>query len=45
MFTRSSKPVRIIGDPDNQRPGKWSSIVYYMDKKNATLKRRQNIYN
>ena len=39
MFTRRSKPVRIIGDPDNQRPDKWSSIVYYMDKNNATLKR------
>jgi hypothetical protein len=45
MFTRRSKPVRIIGDPDNQRPDKWSSIVYYMDKNNATLKRRQNNYN
>jgi len=44
MFARRSKPVRIIGDPDNQRPHKGSSIVYYMDKK-ATLKRYQNSYN
>ena len=44
MFTRRSKPFRIIGDRDNQRPGKWSSIVYHMDKNNATSKRCQNIY-
>jgi len=26
-FTRRTKPVRIIGHPDNQRPDKWSSTV------------------
>ena len=24
MFTGRAKPIRIIGVPDNQRPGKWS---------------------
>jgi len=27
MFTRRAKPVRMIGDPNNQRPDKWSSTV------------------
>jgi hypothetical protein len=27
MFTRRAKPVRMIDDPDNQRPDKWSSPV------------------
>jgi len=27
MFTRRVKPIRMIGDPDNQRPEKWSSTV------------------
>jgi len=27
MFTRRAKPIQIIGDPDNQRPDKWSSTV------------------
>jgi len=27
MFTRRAKPIRIIGDPDNERPDKWSSTV------------------
>jgi len=27
MFTRRVKPIRIIGDPDNKRPDKWSSTV------------------
>ena len=44
MFARRSKPVRIIGDPDNQRPDKGSSVIYYMEKK-VTLKRCQNSYN
>jgi hypothetical protein len=26
-FTRRAKPIRIIGDPDNQLPDKWSSTV------------------
>jgi len=26
-FTRRAKPIRIIGDPDNQRPDKWSFSV------------------
>jgi len=28
MFTRRAKPIQIIGDPDNQRPDKWSSTVF-----------------
>ena len=30
MFSRRAKPIRIIGNPDNQRPDKWSytAIVY-----------------
>jgi hypothetical protein len=24
---RKAKPIMIIGDPDNQRPDKWSSTV------------------
>ena len=28
MFTRRAKQIRLIGDPDNQRPIKWSSIVF-----------------
>ena len=27
MFTGRAKPIRIIGDPDNQRPDKWSYTV------------------
>jgi hypothetical protein len=27
MFTGMAKPIRIIGDPDNQRPDEWSSTV------------------
>jgi len=27
MFTHSVKPIRIIGDPDNQLPNEWSSTV------------------
>jgi len=27
MFTRTAKPVRLIGDPNNQRPDMWSSVV------------------
>jgi len=27
MFNRRAKPIRINGDPDNQRPDKWSSTV------------------
>jgi hypothetical protein len=30
MFTDSAKSMRIIGNPDNQRPGKWSSAVQQM---------------
>jgi hypothetical protein len=29
MSTRRAKPIQIIGDPDNQRPDKWSSTVFY----------------
>jgi hypothetical protein len=28
MFTRRTKPIRIIGDPDNQLPDKRISTVY-----------------
>ena len=31
-FTRGAKPIRIIGDPDNQRPDKWSSAVFFKCK-------------
>jgi hypothetical protein len=27
MFTGRAKPIRIIGEPDNQSPDKWSSTV------------------
>jgi hypothetical protein len=38
MFTRRTKPIQIIGDPDNQLPDKWSSTVYMeTDKQNAAL--------
>jgi hypothetical protein len=29
MFTGRAKPIRIIGNPDNQRPDKWSSTVLW----------------
>ena len=28
MFTGRAKPIRIIGDPDSQRPDEWSYTVY-----------------
>ena len=28
MFTGRANPNRLIGDPDNQRPDKWSSTVF-----------------
>jgi hypothetical protein len=28
MFTRRAEPIRASGDPDNQRPDKWSSTVF-----------------
>jgi len=27
MFNERPKPIRIIGDPNNQRPDKWSYTV------------------
>jgi hypothetical protein len=27
MFARTAKPVRLIGDPNNQRPDMWSSAA------------------
>jgi hypothetical protein len=27
-FTQRAKPIRITGDPNNQRPDKWSSTVH-----------------
>jgi len=29
MFTRTAKPTRLIGDPDNQRPIKWRFTVLW----------------
>ena len=26
-YTVRTKPIRITGDPDDQLPGKWSSVV------------------
>ena len=37
MFTRRAKPFRIIGDPDNQRPDKWSSTVLHFSLRLSTL--------
>jgi hypothetical protein len=31
MFTEKAKPIWIIGDPDNQRPNKWSSTILVLD--------------
>jgi hypothetical protein len=28
MFNRRVKTIRIIGDPDNQPPDKWSSTIF-----------------
>jgi len=28
MFIRRAKPIRIIGDADNQCPDKWSATVF-----------------
>ena len=33
-FTRRTKPIRIIGDPDNQLPDEWSSIVTVIINRN-----------
>jgi hypothetical protein len=33
MFTRREKPIRIIGDPDNQHPDKWSSTIFLSAEK------------
>ena len=30
MFTGRAEPIRIIGEPDNQRPDKWSSNVLFL---------------
>jgi len=31
MFTGRAKPIRIIGDPDNELPDKWSyTILTYL---------------
>jgi hypothetical protein len=29
-FTRRAKPIRLIGDPDNQGPDKWSTSALYL---------------
>ena len=40
-FTRSAKPIRIIGDPYNQLPYKWRSTVipflYTKSKHNTSV--------
>jgi hypothetical protein len=33
MLTRRGKSIRIFGDPDNQRPDKWSSTVLQLDRR------------
>ena len=38
MFTGRTKPIRIIGDPNNQRPDKWSSAVCNINMKDTGLK-------
>jgi hypothetical protein len=38
MFTRTAQPILIIiGDPDNQRPDKWSSAVLHTVKEEKTF--------
>ena len=32
MVTGRAKPIRIIGDPGNQRPDKWGSTVYRLHR-------------
>jgi len=48
MFTRSFKPIRIVGDPDTQHPDnllpdKWISTVYYKIKKTRMLRLYESI--
>jgi len=38
MFTGRTKPIRIIGDPDNQRLDKWSCTVYNINMEVTGLK-------
>jgi len=28
MFTRRTKPIRLIGDPNNHRPNEWNYTVH-----------------
>ena len=37
IFIRRTKPIRIIGDPHNQRPDKWSSTVLHTVKEEQTF--------
>jgi len=37
MFTRRAKPVGMIGDPDNQLPGNWSSTVFVLEQPRQNL--------
>jgi len=41
MFTGRTKPIRIIGYPDNQFPDKWSSTV--IRKIHFVVKKKLNI--
>jgi adenine specific DNA methylase Mod len=43
MFTGKAEPIQIIGDPDKQRPDKWSSVLHTVKKGKTfihTAKRR-----
>jgi len=37
MFTRRAEPVGMIGDPDNQLPGNWSSTVFVLEQPRQNL--------
>jgi hypothetical protein len=37
MFIRRAKPVRMIGDPDNQRPDNWSSTAFVLEQPKHNL--------
>jgi hypothetical protein len=37
MCTGRAKPIRIIGNPDNQRPDKWSSTLLSSDLKRVCM--------
>jgi len=43
MFTRRAKPIRIIGDPDNERPDKefYCTFMFHQSKESKTAIRKQ----